>query len=199
MRRILSVMILITASGCANRAAMPGDPNFASGVKQESVEGEGGDEPLPPDDPITRAAASKLKVMQTGGLDCGPSEALGVVDVHERMPTEAQALDILKRRAVVLGAEGITGVEFHHGEGGSEVTHLSGMAVRCRDVLHGRQYKVIKELDIAGAMGKEDDAFDELKKMAWATGANILLNVKFEHGEGADGKTHVSGTAARAF
>ena len=195
MRRILGIMILITASGCANRAAFPGDANFASDVKQESLEG---DEPLPPDDPITRAAAAKLKVMQTGDLGC-VSEALGVVDVHEKMPTEAQALDILKRRAVVIGAEGITGVEFHHGEGGSEVTHLSGMAVRCRDILHGRKYDVIKELDIAGAMGKEDDAFEQLKKAALATGANLVLNVKFEHGEGPDGKTHVYGTAVRAY
>ena len=159
---------------------------------------EGGDEPLPPNDPVTRAAAEKLRVMQTGDLGCA-SEALGIVDVHEKMPTESAALDILRRRAVVIGAEGITGVEFHHGEGGSEVTHLSGMAVRCRDILRGRKYDVIKQLDIAGAMGKEDDAFDELKKTAWATGANLLINVTFEHGEGADGKTHVFGTAVRAY
>ncbi len=195
MRRILGIMILITASGCANRAAMPGDPNFASDVKHESLEG---DEPLPPDDPITRAAADKLKVMQTGDLGC-KSEALGVVDVHEKMPTEAQALDILKRRAVVLGAEGITGVEFHHGEGGSEVTHLSGMAVRCRDILSGRKYEVLQQLDIAGAMGKEDDAFDLLRAKAREMGANVILDVNFEHGEGADGKTHVRGTAVRTY
>lgn len=177
---------------------MPGDANFASDVKKESVDGDEPDQPLPPDDPATRAAAGKLKVMQSGDLGC-EMEALGVVDVHEKMPTEAQALDILKRRAVVVGAEGITGVEFHHGEGGSEVTHLSGMAVRCRNVLNGRKYDVIEQLDIVGAMGKEDDAFDELRKKAWALGANLIIGVSFVHGEAADGKTHVYGTAVHAY
>ena len=201
-----TIVILVTATGCADRTTMPGDPNFASDVRDESVHGQSDeskeevpDEPLPPNDPATRAAAAKLKVMQGGDLGCGETEALGVVDVHEKMPTEDQALDILKRRAVVLGAEGITNVEFHHGEGGSEVTHLSGMAVRCRDVLNGRKYDVIQKLDIVGAMGKEDDAFDELKQKAWALGANLIVGVTFVHGEAADGKTHVYGTAVHAY
>jgi uncharacterized protein YbjQ (UPF0145 family) len=40
------------------------------------------------------------------------------------------ALQMLKERAAQLGADAVLGVEFHHGHGEDEPTHLSGLAVR---------------------------------------------------------------------
>jgi uncharacterized protein YbjQ (UPF0145 family) len=133
--------------------------------------------------------------LQGDDLGC-ESEALGLVDVHSHMHETDQALDVLKRRAAVLGAEAVVGVDFHHGEGGHEKTHLSGMAVRCRDLMKGRAYDVISELDVVGKMGKEDDAFDELKDRAAKQHADMIVGIQFHHGEGTE-PTHVTGTAIR--
>ena len=147
----------------------------------------------------TSAEAAHVKVLQTEALSCGKTIALGPVDVHEPMKSEEDALDMLRRRASDLGAEAVVGVEFHHGEGGSAPTHLSGMAVRCGDLLHGRAYDVIGEVSIPGGMGDEDEAFDALLSKASSMGANIVLGVQFHHGDGSPGSTtSVSGTAIRA-
>jgi uncharacterized protein YbjQ (UPF0145 family) len=101
-----------------------------------------------PDDPATRALAARVRVMQGEDIGCS-TEALGLVDVHSHMHETDHALDVLKRRAAVLGAEAVLGVDFHHGEGGHEPTHLSGMAVRCHDLVKGRSYDVISKLDVS--------------------------------------------------
>ena len=143
------------------------------------------------------AAASRVRVMQTGDLGC-KMQSLGLVDVHEPMKTEEAALDLLKRRAAALGAEGIMGVEFHHGEAGNEPTHLSGIAVKCNDLLKGRTYTVIEKMDIAGAMGEEDEAYDKMRVHAFQElHADLIIDISFEHGEGANAKTHVFGTAIK--
>lgn len=146
-------------------------------------------------DPRLTAAAANVQVVP-GGLSC-PTEVLGIVDVHEPVHDTAEALDLLKRRAALLGAEAVTGVEFEHGEGGSEKTHLSGTAVRCRDLLRGRKYDVLATIEATAEMGHEEDAIPMLNKQAREKGANLILNVHFEHGEGD--RTKVSGTAVRAF
>ena len=72
-----------------------------------------------------------------GEAEC-TAEVLGLVDVHEPVKSTAEGLELLRRRAAVLGAEAVVGVEFEHGEGGAEKTLLSGTAVRCKDLLRGR-------------------------------------------------------------
>jgi uncharacterized protein YbjQ (UPF0145 family) len=147
-----------------------------------------------PTDPATVARAEKVQVLETASLNC-KSEALGPVDVHEKMENTQQALHVLKLRAAALGADAVTGVEFEHGEGGHAPTHLAGMAVRCRDLLHGRKYDVIGQVKVQGKMGKEEEAFDELRKKASGMNANMVLDISFEHGE-ADGEgPTVTGTA----
>lgn len=59
-----------------------------------------------------------------------PAEVVGVVDAHEEMGKHEAALWALKTKAARLGADAVVGVEFHHGEGEGEPTHLSGLAVR---------------------------------------------------------------------
>lgn len=73
--------------------------------------------------------AGRVLILSTSHLE-RPSEVVGVVDVHEEMGKHEEALDLLRRKAAALGADAVIGVEFHHGEGHSEPTHLSGLAVR---------------------------------------------------------------------
>jgi uncharacterized protein YbjQ (UPF0145 family) len=73
--------------------------------------------------------ASNVVVLQTTKLD-RYAEVVGVVDVHEPMGDEQAALQRLREKAAEMGADAVVGVEFHHGEGEGEPTHLSGMAVR---------------------------------------------------------------------
>ena len=150
-----------------------------------------------PTDAATVAAAAKVKVLNDSSLSCA-SQVLGIVDVHEPVESDEAALDILRRRAAALGAEAITGVEFRHGNG-HERTHMSGTAVRCKDLLNGRQYDVLDRIVIKAKMGGEDEAFDELKRRARTVGANLILDAKFRHGESASEGVVVSGVAVRAY
>jgi uncharacterized protein YbjQ (UPF0145 family) len=79
--------------------------------------------------PGDQARAKQVVVLQTKHLD-RPAEVVGVVDAHEEMGKHEAALWTLKTKAAQLGADAVVGVEFHHGEGEGEPTHLSGLAVR---------------------------------------------------------------------
>jgi uncharacterized protein YbjQ (UPF0145 family) len=68
-------------------------------------------------------------VLETIHLD-RPAEVVGVVDAHLPMGSHESALNALQRRAAQMGADAVVGVEFHHGEGEGQPTHLSGLAVR---------------------------------------------------------------------
>jgi hypothetical protein len=72
---------------------------------------------------------SKVLVLETHHLE-HPAEVVGVIDAHEEMGKHESALWLLKTKAAALGADAVIGVEFHHGEGEGEPTHLSGLAVR---------------------------------------------------------------------
>jgi uncharacterized protein YbjQ (UPF0145 family) len=135
-------------------------------------------------------------VLFSDHLDC-PSEVLGLVDIHEPVDSVDRALEILKRKATKVGAEAVIGVEFHHGEPGEEPTHLSGMAVRCNDLLKGRSYEVLGRIEVQGKMGKEDDAEHEVLARARAMHADLILDMGFDHGEGGEQPTKVWGTAIR--
>lgn len=147
-------------------------------------------------DPQLVAAAAKVRVIQNEQLEC-PSEILGLVDIHQPVKTQEQAIEVLKRKAAKLKADAVIGVEFHHGEPGEEPTHLSGMAVRCNDLLQGRAYDVIEKIEIKGKMGKEDDAEAELLARAGALHADLVIGIGFEHGEGGSQPTRVWGTAIK--
>jgi len=198
MRWLISGLALVLVAGCAPtmRAASPAPMALEGNASRPPADKDKDDEPLPTD-PAVVAKAASVKVLNNESLGCA-SEALGPVDVHKKMKNTQQALDELKLRAAALGADAVIGVDFEHGEGGSAPTHLSGMAVRCRDLLQGRSYDVIGKVSIKGAMGKEEQAFDELRAKARAMKADLVLDVQFEHGEGGEGAgTTITGTAIR--
>ena len=59
-----------------------------------------------------------------------PSEVVGIIDAHEPSGRHEAALQPVRERAAALGADAVVGLEFHHGEGQGEPTHVSGLAVR---------------------------------------------------------------------
>ena len=152
---------------------------------------ERGRQPVAPE---LLAKAAKVRVLPNNEVGC-VTEALGLVDVHEKASTSEQALDELRVEAAKLGADAVIGVEFEHADG-KRATHLSGMAVRCRDILRGRAYDVIGVVEVPGAMGEEERSFAALRAGARALKADLLIGVTFVHGEGT-GPTLLRATAIR--
>jgi uncharacterized protein YbjQ (UPF0145 family) len=124
------------------------------------------------------------------------TEVLGTVDVHMHQESEQQALTQMRARAAMLGADALVGVEFHHGESPGP-THLSGVAVRYRDLLHGRSYDVIAPLAVESEMGHDHNALERLRAQARALHADLILNIRFEHGDDPHGHPALHGDAVR--
>ena len=75
------------------------------------------------------AAPGQIPILQAHHMN-RPTEVIAILDVHSAMGGETQALAELRARAQAVGADAVVGAEFHHGEGGDEPTHLSGVAVK---------------------------------------------------------------------
>lgn len=184
----------LAVAACATTGNRPG-ASSAEHAEDDDHEGDHhhGGRALPSAD---SAEVARVRVLPDDSLGC-PTEVLGTVDVHEPMPTEAAALSQLKREAAAMGAEAVTGVEFHHGEGGHEVTHLSGMAVRCRDLIRGRRYEILGSVDVPAQMGHDEEAFEEMRNRGARMGADLMIEIEYEHGEGAGSPSHVKAKAIR--
>jgi uncharacterized protein YbjQ (UPF0145 family) len=125
-------------------------------------------------------------------------EAMGVVDAHERPGHHEEALQELREAAAAIGGEAVVGVEFHHGEGHGEVSHLSGMAVRYRNLRRDEPFDVVANLDVALDMDDQDRALQALRHQAAQYNPDLIIDIHYEHGEGAAGeKIHVRGKAIR--
>lgn len=74
--------------------------------------------------------------------------------------------------------------------------HLSGTVVRFRDLVSGRRYEVIQRLVVRVPMSHEEDGLSELRREGRALHADLLLDVEFHHGHGAE-PLEVDGTAIR--
>jgi hypothetical protein len=79
--------------------------------------------------PTNSSDPARIIVLETTHLT-QPAQVVGVVDAHEPVGQHEAALWVLKTKAAKLGADAVVGVEFHHGPGEGEPTHLSGLAVR---------------------------------------------------------------------
>jgi uncharacterized protein YbjQ (UPF0145 family) len=207
MRHLLPCAAALLLGACvpAARDASNEPSSYDVNVGSESPKTEqakGGDDDEVAEDRAIMADKSldssfqSVKVLQNDQLGCA-SEVLGLVDIHMPVKSEDQALEVIKRKAAKLGAPAVINVEFHHGEPGAEPTHLSGMAVRCHDLFKGRAYDVIGKIDVVAEMGKEDDGDKELVRRAGAMGADLVMDIQFEHGDGDGQPTHVRGTAIR--
>jgi hypothetical protein len=129
----MAFCVLVSASGCATEA-----PQCCLARTTVPI-AEPAPHPPPSHDeyvvattPVAVLPALNVLVLQSSHID-RLTEVVGVVDVHSEMGGHDAALDLLKRRAAELGADAVLGVEFHHGHGEEEPTHLSGLAVRFID------------------------------------------------------------------
>jgi uncharacterized protein YbjQ (UPF0145 family) len=203
---MLVVIAAVVALGaCGNEDHPEFHPQSSYSVEQHlsyptTVFQMGSSPPTPSNAPAERRPArgdpSHILVLESTHLD-RPAEVVGVVDAHLPVGSHEAALDAVRRRAAEMGADAVVGVEFHHGEPGEEPTHLSGMAVRCNDLLKGREYDVLQKIEVKAKMGKEDDAETELYACARSLHADLVLDMGFEHGEGGSEAPRVWGTAIR--
>jgi uncharacterized protein YbjQ (UPF0145 family) len=122
MSRVLPLIAVLCLEACATSYVVPVQQNVVQPVVAALA---------PPSAAVVAAPAqsSRVLILQSTHLD-RMSEVVGVVDVHEEMGRHEEALEELRRAASALGADAVVGVEFHHGEGEGEPTHLSGLAVR---------------------------------------------------------------------
>jgi uncharacterized protein YbjQ (UPF0145 family) len=151
-------------------------------------------------------AAKNMVVLQA--QDAGrPTEVIGVIDVHEPTGEHDAALQTLRERAALIGADAVLGIEFHH-EGDEHdakeskeskdiETHLSGLAVRFRPVLQDRPYEVLGQVQVEAAMEHEDDGLRSLRDKGNDMNADAMLDVQFHHGEGKGGNTKLTAIAIR--
>jgi hypothetical protein len=130
-------------TGCADEYPSGAPPRTPH--SEETLEYRTASAPLvsgsePPESPppgavaVARTDPAHVLVLQSTHLD-RPAEVVGVVDAHVAMGSHDSALDVVRQRAAALGADAVVGVEFHHGEGEGQPTHLSGLAVRFIDRL----------------------------------------------------------------
>lgn len=150
--------------------------------------------------PRLAEAAKKMLVLQAG--DAGrPTEVIGVIDVHEPTGEHDAALEALRERAALIGADAVLGIEFHHEDDHPDdkgiATHLSGLAVRFRPVLEDRPYDVLGPVQVEAAMEHEDDGLRALREKGSDMNADAMLDVQFHHGEGNGGATKMTAIAIR--
>jgi hypothetical protein len=135
---LLGLPLIVGLEACANEYHPEFHPQSSYSYEQKvsyptTVFEVGGEAPTVSDAPGQAAVAhgdpSRVLVLQSTHLD-RPSEVVGVIDAHVAMGSHDAALDVVRKRAAAMGADAVVGVEFHHGEGEGEPTHLSGLAVR---------------------------------------------------------------------
>jgi uncharacterized protein YbjQ (UPF0145 family) len=145
---------------------------------------------------VSPEAAARIQLFESENGD-REMEAMGVVDAHEKPGHHDEALQELREQAAALGADAVVGVEFHHGEGGAAVSHLSGMAVRYRQLKRDEPYDIVGFLDVAMDMEDQDRAIRELQRQSSRYNADLIIDIHYEHGEGNGEKIHLRGTAIR--
>jgi hypothetical protein len=134
----LGIAALLGAGGCASEYHPEYHPQSSYSVSQTvsyptTIFQVGGGSPATSNSPAeaqpARGDPSHVLVLESTHLD-RPAEVVGVVDMHVPMGSHDSSLALLRRRAAEMGADAVVGVEFHHGEGEGQPTHLSGLAVR---------------------------------------------------------------------
>jgi hypothetical protein len=87
-------------------------------------------------------------------------------------------------------------MEFHHGEGHGDRLHLSGIAVRYRELLRDEPYYVVGELDVVADMDHQERAVSELQRRGGQLHADLIIKINYRHGDGSE-PVHLTGTAIR--
>jgi hypothetical protein len=135
--KVACVCVIVALWGCGNEYHPEYHPQSSYSYEQKvsypTTVFAVGEAPIaanaPEQAPVAQGDPSRVLVLQSTHLD-RPAEVVGVIDAHVPMGSQDAALDVVRRRAAAMGADAVVGVEFHHGEGEGQPTHLSGLAVR---------------------------------------------------------------------
>ena len=149
--------------------------------------------PPPPPAPVVDGARVRRIVVTTEKTLGRPCEIVAIFDLHTAATDEDKGFDELRARALALGADAVIRAEFEHGEG-SEPSHLSGMAVRFS--APRPPYDEIGSVDVESDGASTDKGLEELERRRRALGADQIVGVTFEQGEGG-ARGHLRGTAVR--
>lgn len=148
----------------------------------------------PPATTGSPALQPQLSVFPKGKGPDRQCEIVAVLDFHSDADSEDKGFEELRARAAEAGADAVIDAEFEHGEGG-ERSHLSGLAVRFK-VRDARAYDVLDHIVIESDPNGADKGFGALRARAKALGADKIVDVKFDHGEGGE-PSRLTGTAVR--
>lgn len=75
--------------------------------------------------------------------------------------------------------------------------HLSGTAVRFRDLIGGRPYEVLGHVEVTEGMTHEEQALAQLRARGRALHADLIIGIAFHHDGDEAGGVGVEGTAIR--
>jgi uncharacterized protein YbjQ (UPF0145 family) len=147
---------------------------------------------------ISDEQAARVEVLESESV-ARSTEVVGIVDEHEPMGDEKRALLELRKEAAALGADAVIGVEFHHPDRAGAPIHLSGMAVRYRQLLRPDPYEFLGVVSVHVDMHHQDDAAEVLRDRAAALypDADLLINVHYEHGDAEAHDVKLSASAIR--
>jgi uncharacterized protein YbjQ (UPF0145 family) len=199
----LPLVLAATVAGCAHPPRRPAVTYATRAYANpffEGFEGGGGDAPPPLPAANARAPALEMNLTTTRERDV-PSEVVGIVEVDESR--RDAALELLRERAVGLGADGVVGIEVRpSGLRGLAVRQASsaapqGVSVR---LLLGQ---LVCASEVVGLVEVgEDEGLDALRLRGKALGAEAVAGVELAGARlrGTAVRCHdlVSGSAVRA-
>jgi uncharacterized protein YbjQ (UPF0145 family) len=138
------------------------------------------------------APAQESRVRFLEGPIAVPTQVLGLVEVEGCGTPPNKVFDLLEAKAAALGADAIVGLDYKRDP--VSCARWSATAIRFKDLVQGREYETLGNIEVAYIKGEEAAALKKLKAKAKAMHADLLLDLKYER-EGADAR--VSGTAIR--
>jgi uncharacterized protein YbjQ (UPF0145 family) len=210
VRAILAGVIASSlASGCYQLAEVPGHTYPPYPTPQLSA----------PRAPVPYAHPDDVaRVELIAGMPPQTCEVLGLVEADARPGDGDAALNELRARAAAMGADAVVHVRLHvedapgeesvsgdpewadfiddaAGTWESEV-HVTGEAVRYRDVALGRRYAVLARIGVTDRVGHEHEALERLASRARAMHADLVIDIEVTN-HGDDVPFEVHGTAIR--
>lgn len=190
---LLLFVLLVGSSGCST---FGWDPMRMRARSARSWSGRWSAAALTSHAPEARIVTPRAVPLLHGASD-RPCEVLALVDEHARSDEGDEVLDRMRLEATRLGADAVIHVRFESSaDGEGEVIHVTGTAVRYRDVVDGRAYEIVERIEVTDPRGREDHALERLRARAHRVHADLVLGVTFHHDAATD-TVAVTGTAVR--
>jgi uncharacterized protein YbjQ (UPF0145 family) len=205
----LLAALVLCASGCYRIAEVPGHSYPPYPAPQSG--------PVPSPVPyVDSADAAHVRLI--AGMPDETCEVLGLVQADARPGDGNLALTELRARAAAMGADAVVHVRLHveDSPGAESVSgdpeweqflddsagtweravHITGEAVRYREVVEGRRYTVVARIGVTDRVGHEHEALERLASRARSMHADLVVDIEVTN-HGDDQPFEVRGTAIR--